>query len=274
MNAGGPFDLLATTTADDSTYAGIVRLVEQATAADSPFVRLADRYAVLFLVVSIGLAAAAWAVSGELARAVAVLVVATPCPLILAAPVAIVAGLSRAARRGVVVKGGGALERLADAEILLFDKTGTLTVGRPSLVEILTADEREATEVLRLAASLDQVSPHVLATAIVRAGRDRGLVLDLPSRTEEVAGSGIRGRVGEHEVAVGKAGWAGVRRRRAMGDHGSTAQRARWGRVRLRRRRRCAGRRVDSDRPDPTRRRPHDTQPPSGRHPPRRDGHR
>jgi heavy metal translocating P-type ATPase len=211
VNAGGPFDLLATTRADDSTYAGIVRLVEAATAADSPFVRVADRYALIFLVVSVGVAAAAWAVSGELARAVAVLVVATPCPLILAAPVAIVAGLSRAARRGVVVKGGGPLERLADAEILLFDKTGTLTVGRPALVEILTADEHEATEVLRLAASLDQVSPHVLATAIVRAGRERGLVLDLPSRTEEVAGSGIRGFVGDHHVALGKAGWAGVR---------------------------------------------------------------
>jgi len=211
VNAGGPFDLLATTRAADSTYAGIVRLVEQATAAGSPFVRLADRYAVLFLVVSVGVAAAAWAVSGELARAVAVLVVATPCPLILAAPVAIVAGLSRAAHRGVVVKGGGPLERLADAEILLFDKTGTLTVGRPALVEILTADGREATEVLRLAASLDQVSPHVLATAIVRAGRERGLVLDLPSRTDEVPGSGIRGTVDEHDVALGKAAWAGVR---------------------------------------------------------------
>ena len=93
--------------------------------------RLADRYALAFLMVSVGVAGAAWAVSGDLGRAVAVLVVATPCPLILAAPVAIVAGLSRTARRGVVVKGGGALERLADAEILLFDKTGTLTVGRP-----------------------------------------------------------------------------------------------------------------------------------------------
>ena len=138
------------------------------------------------------------------------LVVATPCPLILAAPVAIVAGLSRSARRGVVVKGGGALERLADAEILLFDKTGTLTVGRPALLDIVSADEREASDVLRLAASLDQVSPHVLAEAIVRAARDRGLGLELPTHTDELAGSGIRGTVSGRDVAVGKGSWVGV----------------------------------------------------------------
>ena len=210
VNAGGPFDLLASTRTDDSTYAGIVRLVEAATANDSPFVRLADRYALAFLAVSVGVAAAAWAVSGELERAVAVLVVATPCPLILAAPVAIVAGLSRAARRGVVIKGGGALERLADAEILLFDKTGTLTVGRPTLRDIVTADDSDPSDVLRLAASLDQVSPHVLAAALVRTARDRGLRLDLPTGTDERAGSGISGTVGGRTVAVGKASWVGV----------------------------------------------------------------
>ena len=113
LNAGGPFDLRATTTARESTYAGIVRLVSEAKASTAPFVRLADRYAVLFLGVSLALAGVAWAVSGQLERAVAVLVVATPCPLILAAPVAIVAGISRAAHRGVVVKGGAALEQLA-----------------------------------------------------------------------------------------------------------------------------------------------------------------
>ena len=115
LNAGGPFDLRATTTARESTYAGIVRLVSEAEASSAPFVRLADRYAVLFLGVSLVLAGVAWAVSGQLERAVAVLVVATPCPLILAAPVAIVAGMSRAAHRGVVVKGGAALEQLAGA---------------------------------------------------------------------------------------------------------------------------------------------------------------
>jgi heavy metal translocating P-type ATPase len=210
VNAGGPFDLRATTTAADSTYAGIVRLVSDAEASTSPFVRLADRYAVVFVVVSLAIAGAAWAISGELGRAVAVLVVATPCPLILAAPVAIVAGLSRAAHRGVVVKGGGALEQLGRGEILLFDKTGTITAGQPQLAEIVTTATMPADDVLRYAASLDQVSPHVLAAAVVRAARQRNLRLELPEGVTEVPGHGVRGSVGGHEVAVGKAAWIAV----------------------------------------------------------------
>ena len=213
VNAGGPFDLLATTTGrrlDLRRHRAAGRGRPRRPARRSSVSRIATPC--IFLVVSVGVAAAAWAVSGELARAVAVLVVATPCPLILAAPVAIVAGLSRAARRGVVVKGGGPLERLADAEILLFDKTGTLTVGRPALVEIVTADEREASEVLRLAASLDQVSPHVLATAIVRAGHaNAGSCSTCRAVPRRCPVPGSAACVGEHDVALGKASWAGVR---------------------------------------------------------------
>jgi heavy metal translocating P-type ATPase len=207
VNAGGPFDLRATTSASESTYAGIVRLVSAAEASSAPFVRLADRYAAAFLLVTLVLAGGALAISGDLLRAVAVLVVATPCPLILAAPVAIVSGLSRAARRGVVVKGGAALEQLARSEILLFDKTGTITMGRPTLAEVVIADTMASDEVLRLAASLDQVSPHVLAAAVVRAAHARSLALSLPTLVEEVPGNGVRGVVDGHHVAVGKAGW-------------------------------------------------------------------
>jgi heavy metal translocating P-type ATPase len=207
VNAGGPFDLRATTSAAESTYAGIVRLVSEAEASSAPFVRLADRYAVVFLAVALALAGLAWAVSGDLVRAVAVLVVATPCPLILAAPVAIVSGLSRAARRGVVVKGGSALEQLAAGEVLLFDKTGTITTGHPRVADILTAAEMSADDVLRYAASLDQVSPHVLAAAVVRAARARNLTLSLPDDVEEVPGHGVRGLVEGRRVAVGKASW-------------------------------------------------------------------
>jgi heavy metal translocating P-type ATPase len=223
VNAGGPFDLRATTNAAESTYAGIVRLVSEAEASSAPFVRLADRYAGVFLAVALTIAGVAWAVSGDLVRAVAVLVVATPCPLILAAPVAIVSGLSRAARRGVVVKGGGALERLAAGEVLLFDKTGTITTGHPRVADILCATAMSADDVLRYAASLDQVSPHVLAAAVVRAARARGLPLSLPDDVEEVPGHGVRGLVDGRPVAVGKASWThagsrsawarGVRRR-------------------------------------------------------------
>jgi heavy metal translocating P-type ATPase len=207
VNAGGPLELRATTTSAESTYAGIVRLVSTAEASSAPSVRLADRYAGIFLGASLVVAGGAWGLSGQLGRAVAVLVVATPCPLILAVPVALVSGLSRAAQRGVIIKGGAVLERLAGAKVLLFDKTGTLTAGTPALADIVTAGTLAPDELLRLAASLDQVSPHVLAAAVVRAARQRGLSLVLPEAVEEVAGSGVRGRVEGRAVAVGKAGW-------------------------------------------------------------------
>jgi len=209
VNAGGPFDLTASTAAAESTYAGIVRLVAQAESSQAPFVRLADRYALWFLLVSLLGAAAAWAAAGP-ARAVAVLVVATPCPLILAAPIALVSGMSVAARRGVVVKGGAVLERLARCTTVLVDKTGTLTSGRPALTAIAPAGELPADRVLSLAGSLDQVSQHVLAAAVVRAAVQRGCELKLPECVEERAGQGISGIVDGHQVAVGKASWCGV----------------------------------------------------------------
>ncbi len=208
VNAGGPFELGATTTAADSTYAGILHLVEQAQADNAPFVRLADRYALVFLAMSVAAAGAAWLVTRDPVRAVAVLVVATPCPLILAAPVAIVSGLSGAARRGVLVKGGAVLERLAEAKVLLFDKTGTLTAGRPTVTEVVPASAGvDGDDLLRLAASVDQLSPHLLAAAVVREARLRGLALDVPTAFEERTGQGAVGTVGGHRVAVGKLSW-------------------------------------------------------------------
>ena len=208
VNAGPPLDLRATAPAAESTYAGVVRLVEQAQASSAPFVRTADRFAMLFVPLTLALAGVAWAVSGTPLRAVAVLVVATPCPLLLAAPVAIMSGLSRAARIGVVVKGGAALEGLAAGQVMLFDKTGTLTRGRPELASIVTAGTGDdANEVLRLAASLDQVSPHPLASALVSAALARGLPLSMPSAVREVHGYGLEGTVEGHEVRLGKAAW-------------------------------------------------------------------
>jgi heavy metal translocating P-type ATPase len=211
VNAGGPFDLRAGDTAAESTYAGIVRLVSEAENSQAPFVRLADRYAMWFLPLTLAVAGAAWGLSGA-ARAVAVLVVATPCPLILAAPVALVSGLSAAARRGVVVKSGGVLERLARCTTLVLDKTGTLTVGQPEVTAVIPAapDDLAATEILTLAASLDQVSGHVLAAAIVRAGAERGCRLTQPTGVTEVAGQGITGTVDGREIRLGRARWAGA----------------------------------------------------------------
>jgi heavy metal translocating P-type ATPase len=205
VNAGSAFDLRATATAADSTYAGIVRLVEEAERQKAPFARLADRYALLFIPITLVIAGTAWAVSGIPERALSVLVVATPCPLILAVPVAIVGGISRAAKRGVIVKGGGALETLARADTLLFDKTGTLTSGVPRVADVETFGDVGVDELLRFAASLDQVSPHVLAAAIVRAAHDRGLDLAFPEDVEERYGQGISGTVDGRKVTVGKA---------------------------------------------------------------------
>src|SRR5215470_14023778 len=159
LNVGGPFDMRATTSAADSTYAAIVRLVAEAEKAQAPFVRLADRYALWFLPLALAVAGVGWALGGP-GRAVAVLVVATPCPLILAAPVALVSGLSAAARRGVVVKNGGVLERLARCTTLVLDKTGTLTAGQPEVTAVIPASPGDLApdEILSLAASLDQVS--------------------------------------------------------------------------------------------------------------------
>ncbi|HEX7462398.1 MAG TPA: heavy metal translocating P-type ATPase, partial [Dermatophilaceae bacterium] len=208
VNAGPPIEMVATAAAAESTYAGVVRLVEQAQASSAPFVRAADRFAILFVPLTLVLAGASWAISGDAVRAVAVLVVATPCPLLLAAPIAIMSGLSRAAHIGVVIKGGGALEQLAGGRVLLFDKTGTLTQGHPVLADVVTAgDQMSADEVLRLAACLDQVSVHVLASAIVTGAIRRGLVLEMPDDVKEVHGYGLEGTVGNHRVRVGKAEW-------------------------------------------------------------------
>ncbi len=224
VNAGGPFDLQAIATADASTYAGIVRLVEEAGRAKAPFVRLADRYALVFVPLALGVAGLAWLISGDPVRALAVLVVATPCPLLLAAPIAIVAGISRSARRGIIVKGGGPLETLARSRVLLFDKTGTLTAGRPHLASVESAGG-DSDELLRLAAALEQASPHVLAAAIVHAARRRELALPVPSDVVETPGGGVAGVVDGRAVAVGSAGfvagegglptWARDLRRRA-----------------------------------------------------------
>jgi len=209
LNAGGPFDLRAATSAADSTYAGIIRLVSEAERSQAPFVRLADRYAMWFLPLTLAVAGVAWALGGA-EQAVAVLVVATPCPLILAAPVALVSGLSAAARRGVVVKSGGVLERLARCTTLVLDKTGTLTVGEPAVTAVVPAGPVPPEEILTLAACLDQVSGHVLAAAIVRAAAERGCPLVLPEAVTEVPGQGIAGTVRGRQVRLGRAEWAKV----------------------------------------------------------------
>lgn len=193
INAGETFELRASATAGESTYAGIVRMVTAAQTAKAPFIRMADTYALILLPATLLLAGFAWLFSGDPIRGLAVLVASTPCPLILAAPVAFIAGVSRAARLGILIKGGGALEALARTHTVMFDKTGTLTVGGARLVAIETAPGENSDTVLQLTASLEQASHHVVAAAIVSAAVARGLVLITPSKVKETMGSGLEG---------------------------------------------------------------------------------
>ena len=202
-NVGDAFDLTATRRAAESTYAGVIRLVEAAQRARAPMSRLADRYAIVFLAVTVALAGAAWFFTADPVRAVAVLVVATPCPLILAVPVAIVAGLSRAAKVGILIKGGKAIETLARVRALVIDKTGTLTLGQAKIVSMRPVAGFTAEELLRLAASLDQASKHIIAQTIVAEARAKRLALAIPSEVMETPGEGIAGRVNGRHVLVG-----------------------------------------------------------------------
>ena len=203
LNAGDTFEIRASALASESTYAGIVRMVSAAQTAKSPFIRMADRYALLLLPITLAIAGGAWFFSNDPVRGLAVLVAATPCPLILAAPVAFIAGVARAAKRGILIKGSGPLEALARTHTVMFDKTGTLTVGGARLVAIEVAPGQSADEVLRLAGSLEQASHHVVAAAIVEAAIAKGLKLTIPSEVRETMGSGLEGVIDGQTVRVG-----------------------------------------------------------------------
>lgn len=210
VNGGGVVRMVVAETAERSQYQAIVALVQSASNSKAPFVRLADRVALPFTIVAFLIAGVAWAVSGDPTRFAEVLVVATPCPLLIAAPVAFLAGMSRTAKRGVIVKGGGIIEKLARVVTVGFDKTGTLTRGEPVVERVdvavgaAGAIEVAPTEVLRLAASLEADSPHVLARAIVDAAEERGIAVPVASGVEEVVAHGIRGTVDGARVAVGR----------------------------------------------------------------------
>lgn len=204
VNAGSATDLRASATAEASTYAGVIRLAEQAAAESAPVARLADRVAVWFLPAALVIAGVAWLVTGDPVRAVAVLVTATPCPLLLAVPVAVTGGMSRMSRAGVVVKGGAALELLGRARTLAMDKTGTITVGQPEVTDIVCAPEATPEHVLADAAGVEQYSPHVLAGAVLRAANRAGVEPAPASDVSEEPGVGARGRVDGHEVVVGR----------------------------------------------------------------------
>jgi heavy metal translocating P-type ATPase len=207
VNAGGAFRMRASAGAAGSTYAAIIRLTQAASQSRAPLVRLADQWAIAFIILTCCLAGAAWLISGDPRRALAVLVVATPCPLILAAPIALIAGIGRAARRGIVVKGGAALERLARIRTVIFDKTGTLTPGRPRLAGIEADPSLGRDAALRLAAALAQASTHPVSVALVATARARGFDLPVPEAVEETPGGGLSGQVDGKTLTLGSEGF-------------------------------------------------------------------
>jgi len=204
VNAGSPFEYLATSSSEQSTYAAIIRLVKSAHEKNSPSIRIANKWAIRFVPVALLMAGASWLISGEVERAIAVLVTATPCPLILAVPIAIVSGLSKTAQNGVIIKGGAILELLGRTEVVLLDKTGTLTHGGPAVNEIQCADGYSQNEILSLAASVDQYSAHVVAKALVAAAQSKSLDIYKIDDVKEITGHKIQGKYAGDLITVGQ----------------------------------------------------------------------
>lgn len=204
VNSGTTVELLVTKTAENSTYSALVRLVQQAHASNANGVRVANKWAVRFVPFALFVAVATWIITGDYSNAVAVIVAATPCPLILAVPVAIIAGMSKAASHGAIIKGGAALEQLARAKTVLVDKTGTLTQGGPEITQVSFAPGVDENEIFKLAASLEQSSPHVVAKSVLIEAAKRGLNLELPSGVTEEHGVGLSGTVAGRSIRVGQ----------------------------------------------------------------------
>ena len=204
VNGPDAVTVTAAARASDSQYQKIVQLVSEASASKAPLMRLADRYATPFTLVAVSLAAIAWWLSGDPTRFAEVLVVATPCPLLIAAPVAFMAGMSSASAHGVVVKNAGTLEVLARAKTVVFDKTGTLTKGTPEVAGIRPEGERSEEALLTLVAAVEQYSSHVLAASLVNEAQRRGYSLPAVADAREVATHGVTARVGSEIVTVGK----------------------------------------------------------------------
>jgi heavy metal translocating P-type ATPase len=204
----GALEVRALRLSRESQYEQVVRLVEQAQRDKAPTARLADRYAVFFTPLTLAVCLFGYLLTREAQTVVAVLVVATPCPLILAPPVAIISGINRAARRGIIVKGGAAIEAIGRIRAAIFDKTGTLTKGKPAVERILTLNGLSSDDVLRTSASLEQFSNHPLARALVTVARQSDLPLSSPVDVVETGGRGLSGRVDGQRVDVGSVSYA------------------------------------------------------------------
>jgi heavy metal translocating P-type ATPase len=204
VDIDSPISVRALATAEDSQYEQIVRLVKSANTNQTPFVRLADKYSIPFTITSYIVAGSAWFISKHAIRFLEVIVVATPCPLLLAAPIALISGMSLASRFGIIVKTGASLERLGQAQTIAFDKTGTLTQGTIKVDDISTFQGYRKNEVLALAASVEQASSHVLAAAIIESADQKKVKVVKAKHVKEEPGHGLIARVQSRDVLVGR----------------------------------------------------------------------
>lgn len=204
LNIDGVVTVKALHTAADSQYEQIIKLVKSAAASQAPFVRLADRYSIPFTVLAFMIAGTTWAVTGDPMRFLEVIVVATPCPLLLGAPIALISGMSRATKHGIIIKTGSALERLGQVESIAFDKTGTLTRGVPSVGSITAYNKFTKQDVLSYAAALEQSSSHILARAVLQAAIADKLKINPAKQVKETAGHGLAGRLQGKSILVGR----------------------------------------------------------------------
>ena len=204
LNLDGAITAKAIATADESQYQQIVRLVQSAAASQSPYVRLAERYSIPFTIAAFAIALAVWAISGEAIRFLQVIIVATPCPLLLAAPIALIGGIGRANRYGIIVKSGTALEKLGDVASIAFDKTGTLTSGVLTVDSVKEFGDFTEDQVLATAASVEQYSNHILADAIINGAKGRALKIPKAKHVKEVPGRGLQASINSRPVLVGR----------------------------------------------------------------------
>ncbi len=205
VNTGSVFEMRAGALSTDSQYSKIVKLVQQAQQEKPPLQRLADRYAVWFTPVTLLMCVLAFLITRDPRNILSVLVVATPCPLILAVPVAVISGINRAASFGIVVKGGTAIEQIGNANVIVFDKTGTLTFGTPIVDRIIAFDGVSEDDVLRLSGGVEQLSSHLLAHALSQAAQTKFGTLPIPTNFQEVPGGGVEGNTDNRRISIGSA---------------------------------------------------------------------
>ena len=203
INIGDVFEIRATRKSDESQYSKIVSLVKKAQQEKAPIQRLADKYAVWFTPLTLAVSAAGWLVTNNVQTILAVLVVATPCSLIFATPVAIISGINKAAKKGIIVKTGAAIEQVARTQVTVFDKTGTITFGTPAVERIVSFDGATSDEILLKSASLEQLSSHPIASMIVQKGKEKFEKLLVPENFREIPGAGVEGRIGQDHIMIG-----------------------------------------------------------------------